>query len=254
MLTRHTANILGLLSLSAILIILKVRGIQYSMFVDVTSLLVVLGGTLTASLFSYRFSIWKATQVYISEVISKKIDIQYDVKELVEALKHLKKGDVAESEKIVNAVKSSFLRFGLNLYLDNSSQEEIVKLMNWKIKQTEQAGYNMANVFYTMSNYAPAFGLLGTLMGLIGMLTDLGSRDLGLIGSKMALALITTFYGILFSNLVFRPIAIKLDQRTLQKVKQMTILYEGLLLARTGSSPYMIEAHIQDTLHKASHD
>lgn len=243
-------NIFGFVLLICLLIALKLLGIQYSKFLDASSLLVVLGGTLIASLFSYKFSTLNALKLYINEVIKKRIDIHTDVNELCETLKLLKKEDVSEVEKVVGNVKSSFLRFGLSLYLDNSNQEELMKLMNWKIKQTEQAGFNMANIFYTMSNYAPAFGLLGTLIGLIGMLSDLGSKDLALIGSKMALALVTTFYGILFSNLVFRPVAIKLEQRTLDKVKQMTILYEGILLARRGSSPYMIQEHLKDTISK----
>ncbi|MFP5386586.1 MAG: motility protein A [Bacteriovoracia bacterium] len=248
------SNVLGFILLVVLLTILKLRGVQFSQFIDITSLIVVLGGTLIAGLFSYKFSTINALKLHVQEILKKRIDIKTDIDDLIGVLRTLQKGDLLEAEKVVNNVKSSFLRFGLNLYLDNSSSEELVKLMNWKIKQTEQAGHNLANVLYTMSNYAPAFGLLGTLMGLIGMLSDLGTRDLGLIGTKMALALITTFYGILFSNLVFRPVAIKIEQRTLEKVRQMTILYEGLLLARRGSSPYMIQEHLKDTISKVLHE
>ena len=87
-----------------------------------------------------------------------------------------------------------------------------------------------AHLFHSMANYAPAFGMLGTLLGLLGMLSGLGSGDLSQIGAQMALALVTTFYGILLANLVFRPCAVQLERRTEHQVYVMKVLAEAVIL------------------------
>lgn len=108
-------------------------------------------------------------------------------------------------------------------------------------------------MFRMLASFSPAFGMLGTLVGLIGMLGSLGSGDLNMIGRNMSIALITTVYGLMLANMAFKPIAIKLEQRTAQRVAMMNVLLEGVILMRMGRGPATIADQMQ-TLVKTYRD
>lgn len=86
---------------------------------------------------------------------------------------------------------------------------------------------------------------------MVGMLKQLGSGDIGLIGSSMAVAMLATLYGLILANLVFKPLAIKLEQRTTEQVAQMNVLLEGIVLAHLGRSPSVIQETLETYLLEA---
>jgi chemotaxis protein MotA len=93
-----------------------------------------------------------------------------------------------------------------------------------------------------MGKFAPAFGMLGTLIGLIAMLRNMtGPNMMEQLGPGMAVALVTTFYGVILANLLFTPIATKLERRTEEEVALMNVIMEGVLMLRETHSPSMIE-------------
>jgi chemotaxis protein MotA len=107
-----------------------------------------------------------------------------------------------------------------------------------------------AQLFRTMAGFAPAFGMLGTLVGLVNLLFLLGDGDITAIGRQMALALMTTFYGVLLANLVFKPIAVKLERRTEQRLILMNTLMQGIAMMSQKRSPALmretLKAFIED--------
>jgi len=101
-----------------------------------------------------------------------------------------------------------------------------------------------AQLFRTMAGYAPAFGMIGTLIGLVNLMFMLGDGDMTAIGQQMSLALMTTFYGILLANLVFKPIAVKLERRTEERVALMNMVMQGLSMMSQKRRP----AFMRETL------
>ena len=91
-----------------------------------------------------------------------------------------------------------------------------------------------------MASYAPAFGMLGTLLGLINLMDLVGAGDMKAIGAQLAVALVTTFYGVLLANLIFKPIAVKLERRTEQRLVLMNMVLEGISLMCAGRSPALM--------------
>ena len=91
-----------------------------------------------------------------------------------------------------------------------------------------------------MAAFAPAFGMLGTLLGLINMLRSAGADDFDLMMANMAVALMTTLYGIVLANLLFKPMALKFEYRTRRRVAHMNLILEGLLLMRRQRSPGVV--------------
>lgn len=112
-----------------------------------------------------------------------------------------------------------------------------------------------AQIYRTMAVFAPAFGMLGTLVGLVNMLQGMGDSNMAKIGADMAFALLTTLYGVALANLFFKPIAIKFERRTERRVQLMNMIREGVLLIAKGRSPAYIReylttffAHVEDEL------
>jgi chemotaxis protein MotA len=103
-------------------------------------------------------------------------------------------------------------------------------------QKEHKTGYSM---FSSMGAYAPAFGMVGTLIGLVQMLANLD--DPSTIGPKMAVAMITTFYGALLANLFFIPMSDKLKLRSQEELTNMTLLYEGVISIREGEHPRLMQ-------------
>jgi len=101
-----------------------------------------------------------------------------------------------------------------------------------------------------MGAFAPAFGMVGTLIGLVQMLANLD--DPSSIGPKMAIAMITTFYGAILANLFFLPMAKKLETRSGQEITNMTIIYEGVISIRDGEHPRLMEDKLNVYLGKVA--
>ncbi len=150
------------------------------------------------------------------------------------------RGEIQSVENALEKTKNPFLRTGVQLVIDNTPLQDIHELLQWRISRLKARESAEAQVFRTMASFAPAFGMLGTLLGLINMLFILGESDIATIGQHMGIALTTTFYGILLANLVFKPIAVKLERRTEQRLILMSMVLEGVSLISQKHSPSFI--------------
>ena len=128
--------------------------------------------------------------------------------------------------------------------MDDEPSEQIADRMGWHIQQIRDLEESDANMLRTLSSFAPAFGMFGTLLGLANMLQTL-SYDPSQIGTGMAIALITTMYGVLLSNLVFKPMALRVERIAEKRIESLRILLEGILLMNERGSP----SAIRETLH-----
>jgi len=137
-------------------------------------------------------------------------------------------------------VQNPFLRTGVQLVIDRTPEDEIVDLLQWRIAHLRSREAAEAQIFRLMASYAPAFGMLGTLLGLINLMDLVGAGDMKAIGQQLAIALVTTFYGVLLANLVFKPIAVKLERRTEQRLVLMNMVLEGISLMCAGRSPALM--------------
>ncbi|MCP4040557.1 MAG: chemotaxis protein MotA, partial [Gammaproteobacteria bacterium] len=128
--------------------------------------------------------------------------------------------------------------------LDRVPVNEISDLLQWRMLKVKQKENADAQIFHSMAAFAPAFGMVGTLLGLINMLNVMTSQGFDQVASSMGIALITTFYGIVLANLIFKPIAIKLEQRTEKRLMLMNMVLEGIILLGQRRTP----AFIRETL------
>ncbi|GAB2783879.1 motility protein A [Halomonas shantousis] len=228
-------------------------------FLNLPGLAIVLTGTLAATFISYPLrEVVRVVRLVGIVFRRENTYARDDIKELVDMARLWFKGDVRAVETALEGTRNPFLRTGIQLVIANTKESEILDLLRWRIARLKAREHAEAHIFRTMAAYAPAFGMLGTLVGLINMLEVMEAGDMAAIGPRMAVALLTTFYGILLANLVFKPIAVKLERRTEDRLIAMNMVLEGVSLISKRRLPSFIEetlnsfmANYQDEIRDA---
>ncbi|RCV90878.1 motility protein A [Billgrantia montanilacus] len=211
-------------------------------FVNLPGLAIVLAGTMAATFISYPLKEVVRVVRLVGLVFRRENTyMRDDIKELVDISRLWFKGDVRAVEEALEKARNPFLRTGIQLVIANTKEDEIFDLLRWRIARLKAREHAEAQIFRTMATYAPAFGMIGTLVGLVNMLEVMEAGDLHVIGPRMAIALLTTFYGILLANLVFKPIAVKLERRTEERLIAMNMVFEGISLITKRRLPSFIE-------------
>lgn len=220
------------------------------MFWDPPSLYIVLGGTLAAALISHPmeqvrnlFSLLRVVFVGGSQNTEEVIPV------LVHFAEKARREGLLAMEEEAHELGNPLLRKGIQLVVDGVDPELVRHVLEIEISSTEERHAAGRQLFQTMGQFAPAFGMLGTVIGLIQMLADLSTPET--IGQGMAVALITTLYGALLANLVFLPIATKLRVRSEQESLIMQLMVEGILSIQAGENPRIVEEKLQAFLSKS---
>lgn len=242
----NPSTVIGMLGGILVLgIVIAFSAHELDIFFNLPGLGIVLGGTLAATLISYPLNeVLRVFNVFVLVLRNERYYFKEDMQEIVDVAKLWFNGNLAAVESRMDELHNPFLRMGIQLVIDETPIEDIMDLLQWRMARLRAKEATEAHLFRTMGMFAPAFGMLGTLVGLINMLFTLEGAEFGQIGINLGLALITTFYGIILANLVFKPIAIKLERRTEQRIMLMNMVLEGITLMSKGRSP----AYIRETL------
>ena len=139
-----------------------------------------------------------------------------------------------------------FLRKGLRLAVDGTDPQLLEKILETDVEQIENRHSDGAKLLGMGGTFAPAYGMIGTLIGLVNMLSNLD--DPTQIGAGMATALITTFYGAVLANAVFIPLQGKLETRSKEELIIKTMVIEGIMAIQSGDSPRIVEEKLKSFL------
>lgn len=212
-------------------------------FYSLPSIEIVLGGTIAATLLSFPIKeVLRITKITV--IIFKKgttDTLGPYVNEIVELSRSARMG-VSELEKSKDALSNFFLKDGVQMIINGYTEPEIRDIMESRIENREIREKWEENVLRTMAKFAPGFGMMGTLIGLIGMLVSMGGEadPSKTIGPNMAVALITTFYGVLLANLFFSPMAEKFKSRIEQQTVLQNMVIEGVVLLYQKKHPLVV--------------
>jgi len=237
------ATVLGIISAFGLVTIAIFMGGGVKLFINVPALMIVVGGTLGATMISYPLrDVFGVFAVAKKAVFTKNISIKQLISRFVDFAKKSRKEGILALEGEVKGVKDEFLKKGVQLSIDGLEPQEIEDVLETEvgfIRSRHQLG---AEVFTTMGTFSPALGMIGTLIGLVQMLQTLD--DPSRIGPAMAVALLTTFYGSIMANIVCLPIAGKLRVRSKEEVltKEMTI--RGIISLANGDNPRILEQRL----------
>ena len=215
-------------------------------FWDTPSLMIVFGGTVASTFIShpmgdakgflgYIGKSWKPNSVQLVETLTLIIDVSKIARKNILAI-----------EDALPSIENLFLRGGLRLVVDRADREAIVNMMAHEVKYTMAGKDSEIAVVGTMASLCPAWGMLGTLVGLVLLLQNLD--DPSAIGPAMAVALITTFYGSLFANTIFSPAKKKLELYAGEEKVLMEMIRDGVLYIEGGQRPDFIENDLMNYL------
>lgn len=241
------ATIIGIVSAFALVVGAISFGGGLSMFINVPSLLIVVGGTLGATMVNYALKdILKVILVAKNAFFHQLIGTSQLIANFVELSNRARRQGILALEPAIKEADDEFLRTGLQLCVDGLEPQVIRDVLETEIQNIQSRHTLGADIFSTMGTFAPALGMIGTLIGLVQMLQTM--NDPSNIGPAMAVALITTFYGALLANIVFLPISGKLKNRNNEEVVAKEMVMEGILSISRGDNPRMVEQKLNSFL------
>lgn len=235
------ASIIGLVGGSILLLIsMAITPTGLGIFYDTNSFIIVLGGSVAAMFISSPMQRIKKVGVWTRIVLSSKTyDSQGIIRTLVEFSEKARKEGLLSLDDSLDQVKDDFLRSGMRLVVDGTDPEIIRTILYNNLSQMEARHQEGINFLGTWAFMAPAFGMLGTLIGLISLMGNL--EDKSALGASMAVALITTLYGSVLANLFLIPMKNKLEDKSQAEVNQKEIIIEGILSIQAGDNPRILE-------------
>lgn len=245
------ATIGGLIGAFVLIVIAMVLGGSPLAFVDAPSTLIVLGGTFSVTLSCFSVSEMLGAGKVISKSFFSSIENPVDA-----ANRILELADTARKQGLLNLQSTvdeledePFLHKGLLMAMDGTSDEEVEKIMRLEIQATAARHTQGSSILRKAAEVAPAMGLIGTLVGLVQMLGNLD--DPSTIGPSMAVALLTTFYGAVLANVVFSPLASKLERNSVEELATRSIYLLGTTSICRQENPRQLETQINTILPPA---
>jgi len=234
------ATILGIVSAFGLVIIAIVMGGGVSLFIDVPSLFIVVGGTLGATMINYPLKdVLRAIAVMKNAFLTSGAAADEIVRQFVDFGGKARREGILALESDVKNVKDDFLGKGLQLSVDGLEPQAIETIMDTEVSFLRERHQLGAEIFSTMGTFSPALGMIGTLIGLVQMLQSMD--DPNAIGPAMAVALLTTFYGSVIANLVCMPIAGKLRTRSKEETLVKEMIIQGVISLTKGENPRILE-------------
>lgn len=209
-------------------------------FVDITSIFIVIGGLTGSMLITFKLE-----QIKLTGKIMKETMYKNDMKlpELIRLFVHLSEAARREGilalENKLDEIDDPYIKKGVLLLVDGVEPEVIKDIMEAEITAMEDRHFQGRTLLEKAGAYAPSWGMIGTLIGLILMLNRLS--DPASLGPSMAVALITTLYGTVLANLVFLPMAAKLEAKTDEEIFVKQIIIDGVVGIQSGQNPRLLE-------------
>ncbi len=238
------ATIIGILLGFMVIITAIVAGGGWQMFIHIPSMGITIGGMLCATLIHFSLPQFLGIFSIVKKTIIAKIPSQTElVQKMVNfAAINRRDGALALEQEIPNLDNSFFIK-GLQMLVDGRDAEQIRDFMSIEIQYLENRHSTGKKILEFMGSAAPAFGMIGTLIGLVQMLRNLDSPES--IGAGMAVALLTTFYGALSANLVFIPLAGKLGIYSKAETTAIEMIVEGICAIAQGDNPTIVREKMQ---------
>ncbi len=209
-------------------------------FVSIASFLIVMGGVLAATLINYSANHITETYSILKQTLtSTRSNLTDYVEMMIMFARRARRNGLLVLDDDVGYVEDDYLRNGLELAIDGISEENLQQVLDDEIASIERQQDQGVKVLESMGGYSPAFGMIGTIIGLVLMLQNL--EDPETLGAGLSIALITTFYGTTMANLVFTPLAGKLQERSEKLVVEKSMLRAGIVSLANGENPRIME-------------
>ncbi len=233
------------LVISSLLFVFTIfNGIGISMIFNLDAFLIVIGGTTIAMFLGFPVNRIRITVNEIIDAFSIQRTRDSVIEDILVVSRMYGKTNIRDLENRIKYFDDNFLKMGANLLINDHSRKELKNIMEREM-MLRLINFNFSqNVLRTVARLAPSFGLAGTIISLIKMFKHLVSIEA--ITPMMAVALMSTFYGIIIANLFMLPLCAKLREKAIESESIMTITIEGILIIRNNEHPLKIEEKIKE--------
>lgn len=244
--SRTDATTVGglLIGVGCLITALWLEGGRLQQLVNVPAAIIVLGGTFGATLIGLSAQqLRDLPRILRQALVISPADIPHTIRWLVALSDKARREGLLALESDANATSDAFLKRALQLAIDGTDPELVRDILQLEITFLEERHRQGEQIFTSMGGYAPTMGVLGTVMGLIHMMSRI--ENPGQMGPAIATAFVATLYGVSFANLLFLPIASKLRARHAEEVLLREVIVEGILAIQSGENPRIVEQRLR---------
>lgn len=234
------STILGIGAAFGLMLMAILQGGPLSIFINIPSIMIVFGGTAGNTLVNYPFGdVFDAFNVAKKTILHKEQSVNDLIVQLMEFANKARKEGILALQGAMDSINDEFLVKAMQMAVDGQEPETLRSMLATEIEYIQQRHEKGANIFLSIGAYAPAMGMVGTLIGLVQMLQTMD--DPASIGPAMAVALLTTFYGAVIANVFAIPMAGKLKMRSEAELLTKTLIIEGMQSILSGENPRIME-------------
>ena len=239
------ATIIGILGAIGFVLLAMIQGGELTMFVNGPSILIVFGGSIFVVLSQYTLGQFFGAGKIAGKAFMFKIDTpESQIEKIVEMADSARKGGFLALEEA--EIENVFMQKGVDMLVDGHDVEVVRATLGKDISMTSERHEFGKSIFKSLGDVAPAMGMIGTLVGLVAMLSNMD--DPKSIGGAMAVALLTTLYGAMLANLICLPISIKLGHRADEEKLNQSLVLDGIIGIADGQNPRVIEGILKNYL------
>lgn len=218
----------------------KFDGGSLSMLIQPAAFCIVVGGSFCAVLLNFNIPTLVNSFKSLSEVFNKTTDKSTQIiGEIVQIAYFARRNGIFSVQEVLNKVSEPFFARGLQLAIDVDNPSLVYDILSAEISYEEEEELISSRVFEALGGYAPTFGVVGAVMGLIRVMQDIENLDV--VGVGIATAFVATLYGVGFANLIFLPIAGNLKQKTREKILLKEVILQGIISIQMQENPAIIE-------------
>lgn len=237
----------GILGTWALLVWALLSGGDVTYYVDYASLILVLGCTFTISFFVSPAGTMKNIIPVIKKAIfPERHSLEKIILDMVHYAEIARRNGILSLESVTKDIEDKFVVRGLQMAIDGTDPELIEQVLNNEVDNLAERHEANKGLFDAMGKYSPAFGMIGTLVGLVVMLKNMD--DPSAIGPGMAVAILTTLYGAIIANCMALPMSDRLAKRSGEEVLAKTIIIKGILSIQSGDNPRVVEQKLRSYL------
>ncbi len=241
-------TIVGLiLGAAAVYFVMLHGGVVHLLF-NLDALILVLGGTVACTLIAYPWSIIKHAPKALKLILFPPKNLQPEevIKIVVGLAERARRNGIESLQNDIHTLNDKFLVNSVQMLIDGTEPDTVRDNLEKEIVCVRRRHQKVGSIFRTMGTFAPIFGLLGTLIGVVQVLKNI--TDPQSMGASMAIAITTTFYGIFGTNFIFLPAAVKLNEYSEEEILTKELVIEGVISIQAGDLPLMVSKKLESFL------
>lgn len=222
---------------------------SYGIFWDPVGILIVVGGTVGVACITFGpKQLWSLVKTAFA-VLRQTTDDAPEVAKEVVRLSRDTRGELSELNAKLNSIRFPFLRDGIGLIVEKAEYQEIESILKDRIRVKQESDESTANMLRTLAKYPPSFGIIGTVLGLIALMLQLGTEGgAERMGPAMAIGLVATLYGLVLTNFVLQPLSENLALKSIQDIRKRQIALLGVLLLKSQKRAPIVQEAVNSLL------